>query len=86
MNVSLLNLGGDCRELDIEHDRGMESEAASKGVVRRGSIGGGVIEPDQSMIGWIRRLHNEAGGEMGVLTAEVGGDCISGGRASSSGV
>jgi hypothetical protein len=44
------------------------------------------MEPDQSMIGWIRRLHNDAGGEIGVPTADVGGDCIKGGRASNSGV
>jgi hypothetical protein len=49
-------------------------------------MGGGVIVPDQSMIGWTRRLHKEAGGEMGVLTVDVGGDCIRGGKASSSGV
>lgn len=70
----------------MEHDRGMYSAVASKGDVRRGSIGGGVMASDQSMIGWVRRLHNEAGGEMGVFTVDVGGDCIRGGRASSSGV
>lgn len=64
----------------------MYSAVESKGDVRRGSIGGGVMAPDQSMIGWLRRLHNEAGGEMGVLTVDVGGDCIRDGSASSSGV
>lgn len=64
----------------------MYSPVESNGDVRRGSIGGGVIARDQSMIGWMRRLHRDAGGEMGVLTVDVGGDCISGGSASSSGV
>ena len=64
----------------------MYSGVESNGDVRRGSIGGGVIAPDQSIIGWMRRLHSDAGGEMGVLTVDVGGDCISSGRASSSGV
>ena len=40
----------------------------------------------KSMTGCMRRLHNEIGGDMGVPTVEVGGDCIRGGRASSSGV
>lgn len=64
----------------------MYSVVESSGDVRRGSIGGGVMVPDQSIIGLMRRLHNEAGGEMGVFTVEVGGDCMRGGRASSSGV
>jgi hypothetical protein len=78
--------GGDLRELDIEHGRGIYSAVESNGDVRRGSIGGGVMAPDQSIIGWMRREHNEAGGEMGVLTVDVGGDCMRGGSASSSGV
>ena len=86
INDSLFDRGGDCRELGIEQDRGVYSAVEANGDVRRGSIGGGVMAPDQSMIGWMRRLHNEAGGEMGVLTVDVGGDCIRGGSASSSGV
>ena len=86
MNDSPLDLGGDFRELDIEQYRGMYSEVESNGDVRRGSIGGGVMEPDQSIIGCMRRLHNDAGGEIGVLAADVGGDCMRGGNASSSGV
>jgi hypothetical protein len=38
------------------------------------------------MIGCMRRLQSEAGGEIGVAAFEVGADCIRGGNASNSGV
>lgn len=77
--------GGDRRELDIETERCMWS-AESYGELRRGSIGGEAVEAVKSITGCMRRLHNERGGERGVPTTEAGGDCISGGKASRSGV
>lgn len=47
---------------------------------------GGEAAAVKSITGCMRRLHNDTGGDMGVPTADVGGDCIRGGRASSSGV
>jgi hypothetical protein len=38
------------------------------------------------MMGCMRRLQSDAGGEMGVAAFEVGADCIRGGKASNSGV
>lgn len=78
--------GGDRRELAIELDRGRKSAEGSYGELRRGSIGGGVADDEKSMMGCMRRLHRDAGGDMGVPTADVGADCINGGKASSSGV
>lgn len=72
-------------ELDIETDLGAES-VESYGELRRGSMGGDAAAALNSMTGCMRRLHTDMGGDMGVPTLDVGGDCIRGGRASSSGV
>lgn len=77
--------GGDRRELDIETERCMWS-AESYGELRRGSMGGDAVEAGNSITGCILRLHNDRGGESGVPTTDAGGDCISGGRLSRSGV
>lgn len=37
-------------------------------------MGGGVEEVEYSTIGWMRRLHRDAGGEIGVPTVDIGGD------------
>ena len=60
--------------------------AVSYGELRRGSIGGEAVEAVKSIMGCMRRLHNDRGGERGVPTTEAGGDCMSGGNASRSGV
>lgn len=49
-------------------------------------MGGDAVEAGNSITGCILRLHNDRGGESGVPTTDAGGDCISGGRLSRSGV
>jgi hypothetical protein len=58
----------------------------SYGESRRRSIGGEVVEAVKSIMECMRRLHNDRGDERGVPTTEAGGDCMSGGNASGSGV
>lgn len=68
--------GGDCRELDNELVRDRYSGNELNDEVRHGSIGRGcdVDVCEKSMIGCMRLVHSDAGGEIGVPTAEVGGD------------
>ena len=58
----------------------------SNGELRQGFIGGEAVEAVKSITRDMCRLDSDTSGEMGVLTAESGGDCISGASASISGV
>jgi hypothetical protein len=82
--MPLSDRGSERLELAIETERCMWS-AESYGELRRGSIGGEAVVV-KSIAGCMRRLHSESGGESGVPTTEAGGDCMSGGNASRSGV
>lgn len=75
---------GDRREPESELVRRMYS-LESYDEVNRGSIGGGDAV-GYSMKEFIRRLQSVARVEPGVPTVDVGGDCISDGTGSSSGV
>jgi hypothetical protein len=60
--------------------------ASSYGELRRRSIGDEVVQAVKAIMGCMRRLHDDRGDEWGVPTTEAGGDCMSGGNASGSGV